>query len=191
MAGPFGSSLEEDLKLLEIRVKQLKLEYEQYFLGNRPTEPHHLRGDVQKIITFWSGQAIRNTALRFRFNTICARFFAHRRQWGSIVRRIEEGTYERHVFKAKLHERERDTAKPTARGGQRGAGAADDVFQQLVDARAACGQGVEGMTREKVAALLRKQEEQIRKKHGVGKVQFRVVVEQGKAKLKASPVRKG
>ena len=155
MAGPFGSSLEEDLKLLEIRVKQLKLEYEQYFLGNRPTEPHHLRGDVQKIITFWSGQAIRNTALRFRFNTICARFFAHRRQWGSIVRRIEEGTYERHVFKAKLHERERDTAKPTARGGQRGAGAADDVFQQLVDARAACGQGVEGMTREMIRPLLK------------------------------------
>jgi hypothetical protein len=64
------------------------------------------------------------------------------------------------------------------------------VFQQLVDARMACGQGVDGMTRQKVAALLRKQEEEMRKKHGVGEVQFRVVVEKGKAKLKASPVRK-
>jgi hypothetical protein len=190
MAGPFGNSIDEDLKLLEVRLKQLKLEYEQYFLGNRPTEPQHLRGEVQKIITFWSGQPIRNTAQRFRFNTMCARFFTHRRQWGSIVRRIEEGTYERHVFKAKLHERDRDGAKPSARGGQRDAGATNDVFQQLVDARMACGQGVDGMTRQKVAALLRKQEEQMRKKHGVGEVQFRVVVEKGKAKLKASPVRK-
>ncbi|UCE87644.1 MAG: hypothetical protein JSU66_08030 [Deltaproteobacteria bacterium] len=191
MSGPFGSSIEEDLKLLDVRLKQLKLEYEQYFLGNRPTEPQMQRAEVQKIITFWSGQPIRNTALRFRFNTICARFFSLRRQWGEIVRRIEEGTYERHVFKAKLHERERGAAPKTRSGrGKRGAGD-DDVFQQLVDARMACGQGVEGMTREKVSALLRKQADQIRKKHGDGKVQFRVVVEQGKAKLKASRVREG
>ncbi len=186
MSAPFGQSISEDMKLLEVRLKQLKIQYEQYFLGSRPTEPQHMRAEVQKIVTFWSGEPIPNTAMRFRFNTICSRFFTMRRQWGDTIRKIESGTYERHVFKANLHEREREQRQrrgvrdePEAPSGAR------DVYQELVDARLACGQDVKGMTREKVTQLLRKQEAQIREQHGVGKLQFRVVVEGGKAKLKA------
>ena len=186
MSAPFGQSIDEDMKLLDVRLKQLKIEYEQYFLGNRPSEPQHRRAEVQKIVTFWSGQPIQNTAMRFRFNTICARFFSMRRQWGDTIRKIESGTYERHVFKADLHDRERSQGRTRGGRGEPDApSATSDVFQQLVDARLACGQDVKGMTRDKVTQLLRKQEEQIRQQHGVGKVQFRVVVEQGKAKLKA------
>ena len=81
--------------------KQAKFEYEQYFLGHRPREPLMTRGEVQKIIAYWSNLPIRNTKHRFRFNTLCARFFTFRRQWNEINRRIEEGTYEPHNKKAR------------------------------------------------------------------------------------------
>ncbi len=32
-------SQEEEIKILEIKMQQLKLDYEKYFLGTRPTEP--------------------------------------------------------------------------------------------------------------------------------------------------------
>ena len=46
-----GMSIEEDLKVLETKVNQLKMAYERYFLGTRPREPVTERAEVQKTIT--------------------------------------------------------------------------------------------------------------------------------------------
>jgi hypothetical protein len=47
---------------------------------------------------------------------------------------------------------------------------------------------VEGLTRPKLEALLRKQEQELRAKLGCAGVAFRVTVEDGQARLKARPV---
>ena len=98
---------DEDLRALDHKVKQLKLDYEQYLLGSRPREPQQQRGEVQKLIQQYLATPMQNTALRFRFNSINSRFQAFRRQWDIALRQIEDGTYKRHVFKADLHERAR------------------------------------------------------------------------------------
>ena len=103
----FGSNIDEDLQVLDAKVKQLRLDYEQYFLGSRPRVPNVLRGEVQKMIAYYANVPIQNTALRFRFNNLRARYFSFRRHWDETVRKIEDGSYERNVFKANLHERER------------------------------------------------------------------------------------
>ena len=58
-----------------------------------------------------------------------------------------------------------------------------------MSARESCGQGTAGITREKLDALVAKQSAQLRARSGCQDVKFRVVVKDGKAKLKASPVR--
>jgi hypothetical protein len=191
----FGTNIDEDLQLLDARVKQLRLDYEQYFLGSRPRPPTQLRGDVQKMVAFYANVPIQNTALRFKFNNLRARFFSFRRHWDEVMRKIEEGTYERHVFKAELHEKERAqrrgkaaTAKPAAAKPAAGE-AEDDLFGRYVAAREECGQGAKGLTPEKFQQMLKTQEAAIREKYGCQSVRFRVVVEAGKTKLKASPVR--
>ncbi len=82
-------SIDEELQVLENKTKQLKLEYEQYFLGTRPREPAQLRAEVQKIIFRHSNQPIKNTAARFRFNSMNSRFQAFKRQWDLTLRQIE------------------------------------------------------------------------------------------------------
>jgi len=187
----------EDLIVLDTKIKQLKFEYEQYFIGSRPREPVLTRGDVNKLVTRYSNTGIQNTALRFKFNTLCSRFFAMRRQWDETLRKIEAGTYERHVFKAKLHERERgiqeDAPKPltsaaklsrdeTTAGGT-------DLFEAYRSARHSCGEDVAGLSRAKLDRLVEKQRAAIQKKYGCDEVRFRVVVESGKTKLKATPLK--
>jgi hypothetical protein len=179
----FGKDVEEDLKLLDVKLKQLKLEYEQYFLGNRPRPPGPLRGEVQKLFAYYSNVPIPRTSLRFRFNTLQARFFSFRRQWEATMRKIEEGTYERHLFKAKLHEGERRASAPRP-----GKPAAGDLFQDYVEARRNCGQDTGGFDRRKLDEVLEAQRHKIREQHGCRDVRFRVVVEEGRAKLKATPV---
>jgi hypothetical protein len=185
----YGTNIEEDLQILDIKLKQLRLEYEQYFLGNRNRPPNQLRGEVNKLVALWGNLPIQNTGHRFKFNNLRARFFAFKRYWEETLRKIEEGRYERHIFKANLHEREgRGRANPPKRGAEREAGDAT-LFEAYLSAREACGQGVKGMTRDKLDGLLKKQEAAIREKTGCDSVRFRVVVEDGKAKLKASPVK--
>jgi hypothetical protein len=178
--------------MLDVKLKQLRVEYELYFLGARKREPQLLRGEVNKVVAYYANAPIRNTALRFLFNNLRARYFTHKRLWDETCRKIEEGTYERHLFKADLHERER--AAKTKRPGAAPAAAAapsgeDALFAEYVGARGTTGQGAAGLTREKFAALLRQQEEAIRTKFGAARVKFRVVVEEGRAKLKATPVK--
>jgi hypothetical protein len=175
---------EEELHLLEVKLKQLKLEYEQYFSGARPREPAQTRSELQKALLQWQSTPIKNTALRFKFNTIQSRFHAFKRQWDVVLRQIERGTYERHVFKANLKQKELAPAKPSAAtGGAKGSG--NDLFAAYRDAAAACGQDVKGLTREKLDAVIQRQEAQLKKKLGVDKVAFKVVVQDGKVKLKA------
>ncbi len=181
-------SIDEELKVLDSKVTQLRRDYEQYFLGNRPRDPRQLRGEVQKLILRHTNQPIQNTAARFRFNSMNARFQAFKRQWDATLRQIEAGTYTRHVFKAKLHERERGLA-----GGGTAATRVvdrandDDLFESYRDAALACGQDVSGLTREKLQAVVKKQEAGLRQKLQCERVNFRVAVEGGKVKLKASP----
>jgi len=187
------SEIAEDLVVLDNKLKQLKFEYEQYFMGSRPREPVLLRGDVQKIVVRYSNTGIQNTALRFKFNNLCSRLYAMRRQWDETLRKIEAGTYERHVFKAKLHERERGIAAPTpAPGAARNetTEGGTDLFEAYRKAKGECGEDVSSLSREKLDQLLAKQRDAIRTKTGCEDVRFRVVVEEGKAKLKATPVKK-
>ena len=98
---------EEEMKMLEVKLNLLKLDYEKYFLGTRPTEPAMLRAEVQKLVIKFSNTRITNTALRFKFNSLNGRYQAFKRRWDETLRKIEAGTYERHIFKADLHDRER------------------------------------------------------------------------------------
>jgi hypothetical protein len=189
--GAYAVTSDEDLRELERKVKQLRLDYERYFLGTRPREPILQRSEVDKLIIVYANTPIQNTALRFKFNSICSRYQALKRQWAETLRKIEQGTYQRHRFKADLHERARQ-ASAQAVNADRAPGAAEpDLFSEYREARLACGQGTKNLSPEKFEQLLDEQRAALRERYGDAEFRFRVAVEEGKAKLKASRVRAG
>jgi hypothetical protein len=115
-----GVDIADDLELLDIRLKQLKLEYEHYFLGTRKQPPRLLSNEVQRIVGFYANFSIRNTGHRFRYNALRARHSAFKRYWEATLRKIELGTYRGHVVKANLRERIRkeETDRRAARAGR-------------------------------------------------------------------------
>lgn len=64
-----------------------------------------------------------------------------------------------------------------------------DVFQQFLATRAQCNEASEGLTFEKFATKLRKNREQLMQKYNCKSVRFQVYVKEGKAALKATPIR--
>lgn len=86
---------------LEERVDRLRTLYEQYFLGFEKLEPMVPRKDVERRFALLRKEQIRNTAMRFRFNVVTQKFNTYSMHWVRICRQIEEGTYKRHVRRAK------------------------------------------------------------------------------------------
>ena len=64
-----------------------------------------------------------------------------------------------------------------------------DVFHEFLAVRERCGEGGDGLTFEKFASKLRKNRDQLMQKYGCRTVRFQVYVKDGRAALKATPVR--
>jgi hypothetical protein len=65
-----------------------------------------------------------------------------------------------------------------------------EVFSQYLATRKQCGESIEQLTYEKFLVTLRKNRDQIVSKHGAAGVRFTVYVKQGKAALKAAPIKR-
>jgi hypothetical protein len=100
------------IKELEERVDRLRNIYEQYFLGFERLEPTVPRKDVDRRFALLRKEQIRNTALRFRFNVITQKYNTYAMHWVRICRQIEEGTYKRHVRRARARFGELSTSGP-------------------------------------------------------------------------------
>lgn len=187
------ATIDEDLQILEKKLNTLKLDYERYFLGTRPREPLVARQEIQKTVTTFANTPLQNTAIRFKFNSIHARYQAMKRQWDNVLRQMEAGTYTRDVFKANI--RAANSASPTRPHGRRPDGgrigsarAGSELLDAYRDAARACGQSAKGLTAKKLQAAVDHQTSALIKQTGCRDVVFRVVVQQGKVKLKASPL---
>jgi hypothetical protein len=92
--------IDVELDELEIRLERLRALYEQYFLGIERIEPTVARKDVDRRVWTLRHEKIRNTAKRFKFQTIIQRYNTFQQYWQRICREIENGTYQRHLLKA-------------------------------------------------------------------------------------------
>jgi hypothetical protein len=63
------------------------------------------------------------------------------------------------------------------------------VFEQFVQTKQECGENVEGFTYEKFRQTLTKNRDALINRHGAKTVKFSVYVKEGKAALKASPLK--
>jgi hypothetical protein len=102
---------------LEIAVDRLRSLYEQYFMGIEKLEPTVPRKDVDRRIHVLRKEQIRNTAQRFRFQMILQKYNTYQTHWMRICREIENGTYKRHLLKARQRfgdDKPRATPPPSA-----------------------------------------------------------------------------
>ena len=181
----------EDLDELEEAITNLQVLYEKYFLGidRRPPEQERLR--VSRKMREMRTTMVRNTALKFRINTLFAKLISFERMWDRTLREIEEGIYKRDVFKAKLHLKDRDHKKEGRPASAAPAEIPEPQLRKLYDtyllARQRCGEPTDGISFESVANRIRAQVPQLKEKHKARNIEFKVVIKGGKAVLKAIP----
>ena len=97
-------SPEEIESMVEVFAKKLevlRVRYEQYFVGVEKAPPSVMRMDVVRTMRALEQLNIRNTALRFRLRTTMQKFTSYSTYWNRTLREIEDGTYKRHIDRAR------------------------------------------------------------------------------------------
>lgn len=179
----------EEIAAFEQRLEELIRAYEQYFQGTEPREPLKLLEEVEQAARRYAGTSIANTMVKFKFNSVVARLNSYKQHWSRILRQIDEGRYPRDRMRMKLHQKvaggqarsDAPTSSPPTRNE------IDDVYQKYLSARKSCNLQTDTMAPEKLKETLEKQRDALQKKHNCNDIEFRVVIEDGKPKIKARP----
>ncbi len=108
------------------KLEQLRVKYEQYFVGAEKMPPTQLRMDVVRIMRTFEQLNVTNTSTKFRIRTYVQKFTSYSTYWNRVLREIEDGTYKRHLAKA---QREQARLVERARPGQK---AAEDAVNSEV-----------------------------------------------------------
>lgn len=209
MASP--NNYAQQAKDLMERLEELRIEYEKFFIGverKEPTMPRSvLERDIRRFLD--SPKMMRNHE-KLLVENLRSRFVSHSNYWQRTLREIENGTYHRHVIMNREREKlkqEMEAEKQRAKAkianevaAATAAGAKADAQAAAKAPAAAGGREYEGVFQQykqagasvdyaKLEALLKKQEAELRAKHGATKVDFSVKVVDGKPKLIAKPIK--
>ena len=180
-------AIAEDVILLDHKLSELILKYEHYFIGLEKREPLQLLGEVEKLVRRHTSTQIRNTMHKHRFTMLVARLNTYRDHWNRILKLMEDGRYSRDRFISDLHLRQKDKLELRQSESQKSAEEADldRLVHEFREARKACNLPFHNITRELVATTIEKQKPALAAKLGTENLAFRVVIEEGKPKLKA------
>jgi hypothetical protein len=99
-------ALDIEAKSVEEELEALRARYDQYFLGIERREPRRWRDEIRKKVLRLKDSFTRNTGLKFRIQTLHARYLSYERLWLRNARQKEEGTYRRDLYKARLRRRD-------------------------------------------------------------------------------------
>jgi hypothetical protein len=185
---------DEDLSRLERDIRQLKIEYEQYFGGGKKRPPADIEWRIEQIIKRYGDRAAEmNYGQRFRYGNLTQTYSKYREIFHKRMQKREEGTVQRHfgaAARAIQAERARSgTASPspvavTCSDLERESSKVDELYRAFREALNTSGESVERLSREKFQKFLLQKSDQIRKQRGE-QIEFLVSIENGKARLKA------
>lgn len=173
-----------ELDQIELKMRELILSYEQYFMGTdkRKREPIKDREELAKSLRRFANRRIIQTDMRFRYQNMATKFHSYQGYWDRILRLMDEGRYVR-----QSHVPRSDSApapQKAAASSPPPLNESDRLYDQLVQAHRSCNLDSSSLNRQQVAALLDKQREAIQQKFGDRPVEFVVVTDDGKPKIK-------
>jgi hypothetical protein len=158
--------------------------YRRYFAGDLPLPPEETRRDVEQTLRRLRNLNMRRAADRFRYSALEAQFNSYAEMYSRRVRAREEGKVPTRPHHAPDPGAQRhDVEAGVAIGPTPASEAVEALFSGLRSRNPATTMDLDAFR-----SYLVKQVAQIREKTGCASVQFRLVDEDGKVKLKAKPL---
>ncbi len=199
---PTTSEIDADLGLFERDIRQLKIEYEQYFGGGKKRPPADIEWRLETLVKRYSDRgADMNYGQRFRYGNLVQMYSKFRDIFRKRMKQKEEGAVQRH-FGAAAREIEKERARKHA-AESKSHGAAhlpfaisckdpdhelkkvEELFTAFRAAKEQAGEKANGLSMKAFQEFVRKKTDQIKKQTSAGEVEYVVTVEGKHVRLKA------
>jgi hypothetical protein len=198
------ATIDEDLNQFERDIRQLKVEYDQYFGGGRKRPPTEIEWRIEQLVKRYSergGQL--KFSQTFRFNNLAQTYAKYREIFRKRVQQKEEGKVQRHfgaaakaieAARAQKHTAEAAAEKAasdavpfriTCAEPDREAEKVEQLYQAFLKAKQQAGEHTEKLTRSNFREFVRKKTKDLQAEKGCQEVEYVVEVSEGQAKLKA------
>ncbi len=207
------ATIDEDLGQIERDIRQLKIEYDQFFGGGRKRPPSEIEWRIDLLMKKYSERGgDLKSAQRFRFTNLNQTYAKYKDIFRKKLKQKEEGTVQRHfgaAAKAIEAERARQATEAEGRTKDDATGRAQTVeaqsgafrmtcsepdresdkvnklYQALVSAKQKAGEEIGKLTPESFAEFVRKKTKHLQQEKNCTEVEYIVEVVGGQAKLKA------
>jgi len=199
------ATIDEELGALERDIRQLKIEYDQYFGGGRKRPPNEIEWRIDLIVKKYGERSgDMKIGQRFRFNNLTQTYAKYKDIFRKKLRQKEEGTVQRHFgAAAKAIEAERARTAETAAQAQAAAAAeppafritcskpeqesekVDSLFRAFVEAKKSAGEKIDKLSHAGFAEFVRKKTKDLQKQNACSDVEYVVETIGGQVKLKA------
>jgi len=201
------ATIDEELAQLERDIRQLKIEYDQYFGGGRKRPPTEIEWRIELMIKRYAERGgDLKYGQRFRLNNLTQTYAKYKDIFRKKTQQKEEGKVQRHYgAAAKAIEAERERAhkqaeKPAAaQAAKEAAGPfrvvcsapeqetekVDRLFEAFVQAKQQAGEQTAKLSRSSFNEFVLKKTKDLQKQKNCRDVEYVVEVVDGQVKLKA------
>ena len=194
------ASIDEDLNQLEKDVRQLKIEYEQYFGGGKSRPPSDTEWRIETMIKRHGDRgADMNYSQRFRYSNLAQTYAKYREIFRKRLKQKEEGTVQRH-FGAAAKEIEKERARAAAAQSQNSlqfpvaiswndpdleTKKVEQLFAAFRTAKQQAGENIDALTMEAFQKFVRQKTDDLKQQTNAHEVEYIVTLEGNQARLKA------
>jgi hypothetical protein len=205
------ATIDEELGALERDIRQLKIEYDQYFGGGRKRPPSEIEWRIELIVKRYGERGgDMKFAQRFRFSNLSQTYAKYKDIFRKKVQQKEEGKIQRHFgAAAKEIEAERarkmEEAHPVVAGAAEASATAngsaafrmtcsapekegdkvEQLFQAFVQAKQQAGEETAKLSRSSFNEFVLKKTKDLQKQKNCNAVEYVVETVDGQVKLKA------
>ncbi len=199
------ATIDEELGQLERDIRQLKIEYDQYFGGGRKRPPAEIEWRIDLLVKRYSERGGElKFAQRFRFNNLAQTYAKYKDIFRKRMKQKEEGTVERHFGAAAKEieaarakkEAEDQTAAPadeaepkafrvTCSEPARETEKVEQLYQAFLRAKEQAGEQTGKLSRSNFIEFVLKKTKELQMQKNCRDVEYVVEMVDGQVKLKA------
>jgi hypothetical protein len=196
------ATIDEELAQIERDIRQLKIEYDQYFGGGRKRPPTEIEWRIDNLMKRYAERGGElKFAQRFRFNNLNQTYAKYKDIFRKRTAQKEEGKIQRHFgAAAKEIEAARHAKKPdepsagsaeamafrmTCSEPERETEKVDQLYQAFLQAKQQAGEQTGKLSRSNFNDFVLKKTKELQKQKNCKDVEYVVEVVEGQVKLKA------
>ncbi len=178
MANLDENNIDEQLRLLQIKMQDLKFDYERYFAKDLKLEPVRKREDIDRILVKFSQMHFIKASQKFTYENIISKFVALKRYWDNRSKMLEL---------SKIKKEEGMPVKSNDHNNRMEKEQYRDVYDEYLKLISLRSPSLKPLSYNALKATLETKRAQLVAQYNCKDIEFKVDFENSKLKFKAVP----